>query len=64
MNCPSCNKKMKIMCRPEATLLPDLTERAEVLGRCNDCDFDATWIIDTYPSGEIKEYDLKRYFFG
>lgn len=64
MNCPKCNKKMVIMYRPEAILLPDETERVEVLGTCRDCDFDATWMIDTYSSGEIKEYNLERYFFG
>lgn len=43
------------------------TEIVEVLGRCEDCDFDATWTIETvYKDDEdlVKEYDLKRYFFG
>ena len=64
MKCPKCNKEMTIMCRPEATLLPNDIERVEVLGTCRDCDFDATWMIDTYSSGEVKEYGLQQYFFG
>lgn len=64
MKCLECNSELEIMYRPEATLVADGTERVEVLGLCRNCHHNATWIIDTYPSGEIKEYDLKRYFFG
>ena len=63
MNCPKCNKEMKIMVRPEATILIS-GEHVEVLGRCEDCDFDATWEIFTNINGEIHEFNLKRYFFG
>ena len=64
MNCPHCNKKMEILYRPDALISPGCKETVEVLGRCEDCDFDATWIIDTYPTGAIREYGLKKYFFG
>ena len=55
---------MKIMYRPDATLLQDGTEHVEVLGRCEDCDFDATWEIETNMNGTIYEFNLKQYFFG
>ena len=64
MLCPKCNKEMKIMYRPDATLLQDGTEHVEVLGRCEDCDFDATWEIETNMNGTIYEFNLKQYFFG
>lgn len=64
MLCPKCNKKMVIMVRPEGTLLQDGTEHTEVLGRCEDCDFDATWEIVTDANGRINEFNLKQYFFG
>ena len=64
MNCLECDSKLKIMYRPEATLLLDGTERVEVLGVCPNCLLSARWMIDTYPSGEVKEYNLERYFFG
>lgn len=63
MNCPHCNQPMNILYRPDALILPD-KEHVEVLGRCDDCDFDATWIIDTYNDGTVREYRLRKYFFG
>ena len=66
MNCPKCNNKMEIMYRPEAERIRN-GELVEVLGRCEDCDFDAMWKIKTvYASGGdiVAEYDMKRYFFG
>ncbi len=63
MNCPKCNKEMKVI-----QLLDLLTllngELEEVLGRCEDCDFDATWEIFTNLEGEASEFNFKRYFFG
>lgn len=64
MLCPKCNKEMKIMCRPLATILQDGSEYTEVFGRCEDCDFDATWEIVTDVDGHRNEFNLKRYFFG
>ena len=54
------------MYRPEAERIRN-GELVEVLGRCEKCDFDATWKIKTiYDKGcdIVAEYDLKRYFFG
>lgn len=67
MLCPKCEKDMVVMaeiCRyikhEERTIV------SEVIGRCDVCDFDATWkyevAIDN-PS-HTTEYDLMRYFFG
>ena len=67
MNCPKCNKAMKIMYRPEATDKNELREITTVLGTCRDCDFDATWSIKTIygePNDRVQEYGLKQYFFG
>ena len=63
MNCPHCNKLMQILYRPDAIILSD-GETVEVLGRCDDCDFDATWVIDTFYDGRVVEHSLKKYFFG
>lgn len=64
MNCPKCNKKMKPMCYLGTTALSDGTRNTKVLGRCADCDFDATWDRTICPSGEIKEGKVQKYFFG
>ena len=64
MLCPKCNNKMKIMVRLDGTILQDGSEYTEVLGRCEDCDFDATWEIVTDADGHVYEFNLKRYFFG
>lgn len=63
MNCPICDKETKIMCCTETHPLPDDREIVEVIGRCEDCDFDATWWIGTSPSN-IREYDFRQYCFG
>ena len=52
------------MVRPEGTSFQDGSEHTEVLGRCESCDFDATWEITTYSDGHTKESNLKPYFFG
>ena len=64
MLCPKCNKEMKIMVRLDGTILQDGSEHTEVLGRCEDCDFDATWEIVTDMDGHVEEFNLKQYFFG
>ena len=64
MLCPKCNKKMKIICRFFATIFSDESPSAEVLGRCENCVFDATWEIKTYSDGHKEEFNLKQYFFG
>lgn len=64
MLCPKCNKEMKIMSLLDFMILNDGSENSEVLGRCEDCDFDATWEIQTYLDGRVSEFNLKRYFFG
>jgi hypothetical protein len=64
MNCPKCNKEMQIIFQPQPTLLIDRSKHAEVIGRCKDCDFDATWEIVTNINGQVYEFNLKQYFFG
>ena len=65
MLCPYCGKEMKIMANLYGTtLMSDLTKHTEVLGRCEDCDFDATWKIITDTNGKKHEFNLQRYFFG
>lgn len=63
MQCPRCKQNMVIMYRPEADVSNGY-EHVEVLGRCEDCDFDATWEIITNDNGEPIEFNLKQYFFG
>lgn len=64
MLCPKCNKEMVISVRPKATLFQDGSEHVEVLGRCENCDVDATWEIATSADGYVYEFNLQRYFFG
>lgn len=64
MLCPKCGKEMKVMALLDIIILNDGSEHTEVLGRCEDCDFDATWEIQTLPSGKVYECNLQRYFFG
>ena len=66
MNCPHCHNKMEIMYRPEGEKLT-YGEVTEVLGRCENCDFDATWVIQTTYTNHgdvVHEYNLKQYYFG
>ena len=55
---------MVILVRPNGTVFQDRSEHVEVLGRCEDCDFDATWEIVTDMNGRIEEFNFERYFFG
>ena len=64
MLCPKCNKEMEIMAYTNSTLKSDLIKYTKVIGRCDECDFDATWEIRTLPSGKVYECNLQRYFFG
>lgn len=64
MLCPKCNKEMKAIYQPRPIQLPDDSKYVEVLGRCEDCDFDAYWEIVTYADGHTKESNLRPYFFG
>ena len=63
MLCPKCNKQMKVMQTLDITFVND-GEVDAVLGRCEDCDFDATWEIFISLKNEVTEFNLKRYFFG
>ena len=64
MKCPKCHGEMKIIYRPEGEKL-QYGEVTEVLGRCENCDFDATWVVQTTEDGDVvHEYYLKQYFFG
>ena len=63
MNCPICNKEMKVMLCAEPHTLDD-REILEVVGRCEDCDFDATWWMEVASQGILREYALKTYYFG
>ena len=64
MNCPECNKKMKVMCYLGEMRLSNGIKRVEVLGRCEDCDFDAIWKNEYDSDGMCVEFDLKQHFFG
>ena len=64
MLCPKCNKEMKVMHLLDFMILQDSSECEEVLGRCEDCDFDATWEIVTDMDGRVEEFNFERYFFG
>ena len=45
-------------------LKSDIIKHREVIGRCDDCDLDATWEIRFYHNGKVEEFNLQRYFFG
>lgn len=64
MLCPKCNKAMKIMHLSDFMILQDGSECEEVLGRCEDCDFDAIWEVVTDMNGHVEEFNFERYFFG
>lgn len=64
MLCPKCKKEMKVMTLLDFMILNDGSECTEVLGRCEDCDFDATWETVTDVSGHTEEFNFERYFFG
>ena len=64
MLCPKCGEEMKVMTLLDFTILNDGSEDSEVLGRCEECDFDATWEIVIDMDDNIEEINFKRYFFG
>ena len=64
MFCPKCEKEMKVMSLLDFMILQDGSECEEVLGRCEDCDFDATWETVTDTDGNTEEFNFERYFFG
>ncbi len=64
MNCPKCNKEMKIIFQPAPIIDFDGSETSEVIGRCNDCDYDATWWVCKNRAGFVKEWHLRRFYFG
>ena len=64
MLCPKCGKEMKVMSLLDFMILQDGSECEEILGRCEDCDFDATWESVTDMDGNTEEFNLEQYFFG
>lgn len=65
MNCPKCNKEMKIMTTLDHQELIHGDVFEEVIGSCRDCDFDATWNRYIKRNTIVPEEDnLQRYFFG
>lgn len=69
MLCPKCGEEMGIMSILQEEILIDLYKHQEVLGRCEECDFDATWERVYVPrvgifDRDVREFNLKRYFFG
>ena len=64
MLCPKCKKEMKVMALLDLMILQDGSEDTEVLGRCEDCDFDATWEIVIDMNDHIEEFNFRQYFFG
>ena len=65
MNCPKCNKEMKIMALLDRQVLINGDIFEEVIGSCRDCDFYATWnrYIKLNTVVPIED-NLERYFFG
>lgn len=47
MKCPKCNKEIEIIWRYNSKLLPNGDRQEEIVGRCDDCDYDGHWVIDT-----------------
>ena len=65
MTCPKCGKEMKIMDKLDNQQLIGNRRYQQVIGRCDDCDFDATWERMYEPHlASPKEFNLQRYFFG
>lgn len=64
MLCPKCNKEMEVMSLLDFMVLQNGSECEEVLGRCEDCDFDAKWETVIDMDGHIEEFNFERYFFG
>ena len=65
MNCPKCNKPMKVMQVIDDRILVKDIHYQEVIGRCEACDFDGTWQKIWKPLTIVpQEFDLKQYFFG
>jgi hypothetical protein len=55
---------MKIMWISDLQDYPHSQVYRDVIGSCEECDFDAKWKITTYSTGKAEEYDMERYFFG
>ena len=64
MLCPKCGKEMEVITFLSTSLMPDGSMHTEVLGRCDDCDFDATWWLESGSYSATREFDLQQYFFG
>ena len=60
MNCPICNKELKIVI--ENHIREDVSE---AIGICSSGGYDGIWFIEYDQTQKIREeYDLKRYFHG
>lgn len=59
MLCPKCGEPLKEMWR-EKWLQTKTTIVTNVVGHCEECDFDGTWEIDE----EGNEINFRQYFFG
>ena len=65
MNCPKCNKEMKVMSKLQDEILLGNRRYQEVIGRCEECDFDAIWERLYEPHLVCpKEFNARQYFFG
>lgn len=66
MRCPKCNKNMEIRIFGVNLYAEGNFNVEEVIGRCEDCDFDASW--ERVYSGKeytlVTERNFKHYFFG
>ena len=66
MNCPKCKKEMRITCFAANCYKEGVFNVEEVIGRCDDCDFDASW--EQLYVGESYELvttrNFRKYFFG
>ena len=61
MKCPKCNKEMIIMFKSNAKNMDSYT--IEVIGRCEDCDFDAKWEETHVIDDVVIEHNLQKYYF-
>ncbi len=66
MKCPKCNKDMEIRVFAANLYTEGVFNVEEVIGRCEDCNFDASW-EQVYAGKEYSlmvERKFKQYFFG
>ena len=65
MECPKCNVRMEIKAVIETVIMPDQALVSEVIGRCENCNIDATWKVAADSDfGMAIVMDYKQYHLG